>query len=143
MMRLAIALRRRVPVMQMSKKRPVGSTKVLPVEAERIEVEIVFESHQARLAVFGVYSWAGERSVEPIDRALREKVLSGRVRNNIRRRYDENSPRSDGQNRRRRERVLVNLETNVVENWVRQGKAWRLRGRPGRSRPVRPKLVRS
>src|SRR5689334_5647111 len=76
-MRLAITLRRGVTVVQVREERPVGRTKILPVQAQGIEVQVVLKAHQVGAPVHGINSGAGEGAVESVDRAGRQGLRTG------------------------------------------------------------------
>ena len=78
--RVAVALRGGVAVVQVGQERQVRRAEVLPVQAQWVLVEVVLEPDQGRLAVLGVDHRAREGAVEAVDRARRQRpLLAGRV----------------------------------------------------------------
>ena len=71
---LAIALRRRVAVVQVSKERPVRRAEVLAITAQGIQVQVVLKAYQVGLPIHGVDSGAGESPVEAVNRAGGQKL---------------------------------------------------------------------
>jgi hypothetical protein len=52
--RVAVALRRGVPIVQTGQRGPVRSAEILAVEDQRVLVEVVLETDEHGLAVLGV-----------------------------------------------------------------------------------------
>jgi len=130
--RVAVALRRGVAVVQVGQERVVVRAEVLPVEVERVLVQVVLEPHQHRLAVLRVDPRSGEGAGEPVDRRRRQRAdgagrvgVAGRVE-----RLHGLAERVDRQYLRRGERVLPDQDVELVDDRVRE---------PDR---VRPDLVR-
>jgi hypothetical protein len=76
--RVAVALRRGVPVVQVGQEGGVVGAEVLAVQAERVAVQLVHEPDQRRLAVLGVDHRAGEGAVEAVDGARRKGPVDAR-----------------------------------------------------------------
>ena len=74
--RVAVALRCGVGVVQVGQGCQVGCPEVLSVQAERVLVELVREAHQGRFAVLGVDPRPRERAVEAVDGARRQRPLA-------------------------------------------------------------------
>ena len=72
--RVAVALRRRVSVVQVGEKGHVRCPEVLPVQPQRVLVQVVLETDKHRFSVFGVDPRPGKRSVEAVDRAERQRA---------------------------------------------------------------------
>ncbi len=118
--RVAVALRRGVPVVQVGQERPVRGAEVLAVQAERVLVQVVLEADQARLAVLRVDHRAGERAVEAVDRARRQLPLAGRHLLAVGVEGDRRlAERVDRQHLRRGERVRPQLHVDLVDDRVR------------------------
>ena len=119
--RVAVALGRGVPVVQVGEEGPVGRAEVLPVQAERVLVQVVLEADEDRLAVLGVDHRAREDPVEAVDGAFGQLPLgahgvplAGGVEGD--RRLAE---RVDRQDLGRGERVGRDLELDLVDDRVR------------------------
>src|ERR1041385_542122 len=84
-MRLAIALRRGMAVVQVREKCPVRRAEVLAIEAERIEIQIILKPHQVGPAVHCIDARTGKRAVESVDGALGQSLwTSNACRRNYR-----------------------------------------------------------
>ena len=133
--RVAVTLGRGVTVVQVGQERQVRRAEVLPVQAERVLVEVVLESHQGRLAVLGVDHRAREGAVEAVDRAGRQRPL-------LARRMGDHAAHAGPLERRRR------LTRGVDRQHLRGGERMRsgvqvdlVHDRVRRPDPARPELV--
>ena len=118
--RVAVRLGRGVPVVQVGQERVVRRAEVLPVQVQRVLVQVVLEPHQHGLAVLGVDPGTGERAVEAVDRRRRQgadraRGVGGAVRVEGRHGLAE---RVDRQHLRRRERVRPDEQVELVDDRV-------------------------
>jgi hypothetical protein len=75
--RVAIALRRRVPVVQVREERPLRVAEVAAIEAQRVGVELVFEADQGWLPILCIDHRPREGAVEPVDGAAGQVARTG------------------------------------------------------------------
>ncbi len=119
--RVAVTLRRGVAVVQVSQEAASVLSEVLPVQAERVLVQVVLEADQGRPAVLGVDHRAREGAVEAVDRAERQGPLDA-GRHATARLVEGDGGFAvgvDGQNLRRGERVAAHPEVDLVDKGVR------------------------
>src|SRR6478735_3221975 len=76
-MRLAIAFRRRMTVVQVGEKRPVRRAEVLAIATQGVEVQIVLKTYNVGLPVHGIDSGTGESPVESVDGAYGQSLRFG------------------------------------------------------------------
>ena len=118
--RVAVALRRRVAVVEVRQERRVGRAEVIAIESERILVEVILEPNERRLAVRGVDHRSGEGAVEPVDRAGRCDLRpEARIAECPVQGCHRSSVRFDRQQSRRRERMLPYLQLDPVQERIR------------------------
>ena len=104
-MRIAVALRRRMAIVQVGEERQVRRPEVLAIEVQRILVQVVFEADQAGLPVLGVDPGSREGSVETVDGAGRQTPGAADA---VRRRYRDTKT-VDGLHQRRGELMFPHL----------------------------------
>ena len=119
--RVAVAFRGGVPVVQVGEEGPVRGAEVLPVQPQRVLVQVVLEPDQHRFAVFRVDPRAREGAVEAVDRAHRQGAgqaggvgLAGGVE-----RRGRAPVRVDRQHLRAGEGVLPHQQVDLVDDRVR------------------------
>src|ERR1051325_2785741 len=118
-MRLAIALRRSMTVVQVREKRPVWSAEVLAITTQGVEIQVILEPDQVRPAVHRIDSGAGESPVESVNSAFGQSLRTG----NSGWRHHRQSAVGDRLHQRRSERMLVHLQPDVILDRVRQREA--------------------
>src|SRR3954447_19735454 len=107
-------------IVEMRQKRPVRSAEILAVQAQRVVVEVVFEAHQRGLPVHVVDHGSGECPVEPVNRAVWQRLWAA----DACRRNQRQTAFVDGLDLRCGELMLPDLQADVVQQWVRK---WKLR----------------
>ena len=138
---LAIALRRRVAVVQVSEKRPVRRPKVLAIKTQRVHVQVVLKANEVGLPIHGVDSGTGKSPVETVNGAggqgLRARDSRGR--------NHRQAAAGDGLYLRTGVGMLPHLHPDVVKLRVRQREAGHAdtASRPRYTASIRPELVRS
>ena len=114
---IAVALGRRVAVVQVREESVQRITEVISIEVERILVEMVLEPHENGISVKRVDHRTGERPVESVDRAPGQiaRIPIGAARRN---RWISGG--IDRQRFQRREVVLPDQELDSIANRIRQ-----------------------